>query len=278
MTAPTRAWRSPALRWSVVDLLIVAYALLPVIWLVSLSVTSPAAAGRGRLVPRDWTLQHYAALFTADTGRFARPLLNSAGIALITTLVAVALGAMAGYAVARLRFPGRRAVVAGTLLVALLPQASLAVPLFEIERRAGLLDTWPGLILPYVAIALPLAIYVLAAYFGEPSTARHAQSEAATPARLRTIARDAAPGLITAGVLVFLFTWNEFLFALTLTSTETARTVPPALVALGGAVPPERVAGTVSAAAVVVTVPVLVLVLVFQRRIFAGLTAGVVRD
>lgn len=266
------------MRWLVADALVLGYALTPVLWLISLSVRpSPGLAG-GRFVPRVWSLRSYAEIFA--TSEFIRALGNSVGIAAVSTAVAVGVGALAAYALARLAVPGRRAFLAGTLGVAVFPQIALITPLFDLERRLGLFDSWAGLILPNVACTLPLAIYVLAAFFRElPRELEEvARVDGATPVQtLRfIIAPLAAPGLVTAALLVFIVVWNDFLFAISLTSTPAARTVPAALAFFTGASQFEDPTGTIAAAAVVITIPVVLLVLVFQRRIVAGLTAGAV--
>ncbi|GGS13140.1 MULTISPECIES: carbohydrate ABC transporter permease [Actinokineospora] len=266
-------------RWTLLDIIVVIYALVPVLWIVSLSFKTPATLTDGNFIPREWTLQNYADIFSTTT--FLRALGNSIGIALISTLIAVVLGTMAAYAIARLEFPGKRALVGVSLLIAMFPQVSLVSPLFEMERSLGLFDTWPGLILPYITFALPLAIYTLSAFFREIpwELEKAAKMDGATPAQAfrRVIAPLAAPGVFTTAILVFIFCWNDFLFAISLTSTEASRTVPAALSFFTGSSQFEDPTGTISAAAVVITIPIIVFVLFFQRRIVAGLTSGAVK-
>lgn len=266
-------------RWALLDLIVVVYALVPVLWIVSLSLKTKDTIADGSFIPREWTLQNYADIF-ATTG-FIRPLLNSIGISLIATFVAVLLGMMAAYAIARLDFPGKKPLVGVSLLIAMFPQISLVTPLFDIERQLGLFDTWPGLILPYIAFALPLAIYTLSSFFREIpwELEKAAKMDGATPAQAfrRVIAPLAAPGVFTTAILVFILCWNDFLFAISLTSTEASRTVPAALSFFTGASQFEDPTGTISAAAVVITVPIILFVLFFQRRIVAGLTSGAVK-
>jgi multiple sugar transport system permease protein len=279
MTAVGGARAGAKARWALVDLLVVAYALWPVMWIVSLSLKTKATIGDGNLIPREITLDNYRAIFT--TSEFGRALVNSIGIALCATVIAVVLGAMAAYAVARLEFPGKRTLVGVTLLIAMFPQVSLVSPLFEIERTLGLFDTWPGLILPYVAFSLPLAIYTLSAFFRDIpwELEKAAQMDGATPGQAfrKVIVPLAAPGVFTTGILVFIFAWNDFLFAMSLTSTERSRTAPAALALFTGSSQFEDPTGTIAAAAVVITIPVVVFVLWFQRRIVAGLTSGAVK-
>jgi multiple sugar transport system permease protein len=161
------------------------------------------------------------------------------------------------------------------------PQVSLVSPLFEIERSAGLFDTWPGLILPYITFALPLAIYTLSAFFRQIpwELEKAAKMDGATPAQAfrRVIAPLGMPGVVTSAILVFIFCWNDFLFAISLTSTERSRTAPVALSFFTGASQFEDPTGAISAAAVVITIPIILFVLFFQRRIVSGLTAGAVK-
>jgi multiple sugar transport system permease protein len=266
-------------RWTLVDIVVVVYALFPVLWILSLSFKTADSLTDKSFIPNSWTLDNYKAIFT--TSEFMRALINSIGIAIIATLIAVVLGTMAAYAIARLDFPGKRALVGVSLLIAMFPQVSLISPLFEMERNLGLFDTWPGLILPYITFALPLAIYTLSAFFREIpwELEKAAKMDGATPGQAfrKVVAPLAAPGVFTTAILVFIFCWNDFLFAISLTSTEASRTVPASLAFFTGASQFEAPVGSISAAAVVITVPIVLFVLFFQRRIVAGLTSGAVK-
>ncbi|WP_018684060.1 carbohydrate ABC transporter permease [Actinokineospora enzanensis] len=266
-------------RWTLIDIIVVVYALVPVLWILSLSFKTKDTLADRNFFPREWTWQNYIDIF--NTSEFLRALLNSIGIAVIATVIAVVLGTMAAYAIARLDFPGKRLLVGVSLLIAMFPQVSLVTPLFEMERSLGLFDTWPGLILPYITFALPLAIYTLSAFFREIpwELEKAAKMDGATPAQAfrRVIAPLAAPGVFTTAILVFIFCWNDFLFAISLTSTTASRTVPAALSFFQGSSRFEDPTGTVSAAAVVITIPIILFVLFFQRRIVAGLTSGAVK-
>jgi multiple sugar transport system permease protein len=206
---------------------------------------------------------------------------NSIVVAVIATAVAVILGSFAAYAISRLRFGGKRVLVGASLLVAMFPQISLVTPLFNIERSIHLFDTWWGLVIPYVAFSLPLAIYTLSAFFREipRDLERAAQMDGATPTQafVRVIAPLAAPGVVTSSILVFLFCWNDFLFAISLTSTKHSQTVPAAIAFFTGNSSFENPIGNIAAAAVIISIPILLFVLFFQRRIVAGLTAGAVK-
>ena len=273
------AGRTHTARWAIVNIVVVAYALFPVWWIAALSFKTPDTLTDGNFVPQKWTWENYKGIF--DTSEFTRSLINSIGIALISTVIAVVLGTMAAYAIARLDFPGKQVLVGLSLLIAMFPQVSLVTPLFNIERNLGLFDTWPGLILPYITFALPLSIYTLSAFFREIpwELEKAAKMDGATPAQAfrRVIAPLAAPGVFTTAILVFIFCWNDFLFAISLTSTTASRTVPAALSFFTGSSQFEDPTGQVCAAAVVITIPIIVFVLFFQRRIVAGLTSGAVK-
>ncbi|MCX3058321.1 carbohydrate ABC transporter permease [Streptomyces beihaiensis] len=273
------AGKAHAVRWGVVNVVVVLYALFPVWWIVALSFKDPKTLTDGDYIPRSWTWENYRGIFR--TSEFTRALVNSIGIALIATVIAVVLGTLAAYAVARLRFPGKRLLIGMSLLIAMFPPISLVSPLFNIERIVGIFDTWIGLIIPYTTFSLPLAIYTLSAFFREIpwDLEKAAKVDGATPAQAfrLVIAPLVAPGMFTTAILVFIFCWNDFLFAISLTSTDAARTVPAALAFFTGSSQFEQPTGSIAAAAVVITVPIIVFVLFFQRRIVAGLTSGAVK-
>jgi multiple sugar transport system permease protein len=265
--------------WVIVDTLVLLYALFPVVWILSLSLKPTSTVKDGKLIPTSVTFDNYRGIFRGNF--FSSALINSVGIGLLTTVIAVLVGAMAAYAVARLDFPGKRLLIGAVLLISMFPAISLVTPLFNIERRIGLFDTWPGLITPYIAFALPLAIYTLSAFFREIpwDLEKAAKMDGATPGQAfrKVIAPLAAPGIVTAAILVFIFAWNDLLLALSLTATKAAITAPVAIANFTGSSQFEEPTGSIAAGAVVITVPIIVFVLVFQRRIVAGLTSGAVK-
>ncbi|BBX31079.1 ABC transporter permease [Mycolicibacterium mageritense] len=268
-----------ATGWGLINILVVVYALLPVLWILSLSLKPTSSVKDGKLIPAQITFDNYKGIFTGDM--FTSALVNSIGIGLITTVIAVIVGGMAAYAVARLAFPGKRLLVGVALLIAMFPQVSLVTPLFNIERALGLFDTWPGLIIPYITFALPLAIYTLSAFFREIpwDLEKAAKMDGATPAQAfrKVIAPLAAPGIVTAAILVFIFAWNDLLLALSLTATQRAITAPVAIANFTGSSQFEEPTGSIAAGAMVITIPIIIFVLIFQRRIVAGLTSGAVK-
>jgi multiple sugar transport system permease protein len=264
--------------WGIGILVVLLYALIPVAWIATLSLKTPEQVGDRKFFS-GISFDNYDAVFSDDT--FINALINSIGIASIATLISIVLAAMTAYATSRLNFTGKTLILSGALAVAMFPPISIVGSLFNIWRSVGLYDTWPGLIIPYMTFTLPLAIYTLSAFFREIpwELEQAAQVDGATPfqAFRKIIVPLAAPGVFTAAILVFIFAWNDFIFANTLTSTDNARTVPAALAFFTGASQFEQPIGAICAASVVVTVPIIIMVLIFQRRIVAGLTAGAVK-
>ena len=267
------------LFWGAGSLVVVMYALIPVAWIVSLSFKRAADLGDQRFLPRVMSLENYEIVFRDP--QFSAALWNSVGIAALSTLAAVLLAMFAAYAIVRLEFPGRRLILAAALAIAMFPPVSIIGPLFNLWRSLGLYDTWAGLMLPYMTFTLPLAIWTLSAFFRQIpwDLEKAARVDGASPlqAFAHVIVPLAAPGVFTAAILVFIFAWNDFLFAIALTSTNNARTVPAAIAFFTGSSRFEQPTGSIAAASVIVTVPIILMVLVFQRRIVAGLTAGAVK-
>src|ERR687887_166769 len=268
--------------WLGAIVMVLFYALVPVIWMISLSLKPAEELSTERgffygIFHPDF--DNYDSIFSGDV--FTRPLVNSIGIAAIATFIAIVLASMAAYALSRLEFAGKALILSGALAVGMFPAISIVGSLFQLWRNIGIYDTWIGLIIPYLTFALPLAIYTLSAFFREIpwELEQAAQVDGATPfqAFMRVIAPLAAPGVFTTAILVFIFAWNDFLFAFALTSTKAAQTVPAAIALFPGASQFSQPTGSIAAAAMVVTVPIIVMVLFFQRRIVAGLTAGAVK-
>ena len=260
-------------------LLVIIWTLLPVVWILSLSFKAGDDITNNRFLPTAWSLENYRTVF--GTPLFTSALRNSIGVSLIATLASVAIATVAAYAIARLDFRGKKDILSLALAIAMFPAVSLVGPLFDIWRSVGLYDTWLGLVIPYMSFTLPLSLWTLSAFFREIpwEMEEAAKMDGATPwqAFRKAIVPLAAPGVFTAAILAFFFAWNVFVFGISLTSSDAARPVPAALAFFTGASQFQQPAGAISAAAVVVTIPVVVLVLLFQRRIVAGLTAGAVK-
>src|SRR5918995_2605274 len=210
--------------WSIGILLILTFSLFRVVGSVSLPHKAPATITEGTnfgntFIPQDITFDNYDALFQGgiSDSPFIRPLINSILIGLISTVIAIVLAAFAAYAIARLDFPGKSLILAGALALAIFPAISTVGPLFDMWRALGLYDTYPGLIIPYLAFALPLAIYVLVAFFREIpwDLEQAAQVDGATPfqAFRKVIVPLAAPGVFTAAIIVFIFFFQRRIVA-----------------------------------------------------------------
>ena len=267
------------LIWTGCCIFVMLYALIPVAWIVSLSLKQPSDLNDQHFLPQTINLDNYRAIFL--DAQFPAALWNSFGIALIATVLSVVLAMFCAYALVRLKFPGKKWLLGGVLAVSMFPPVSIVGPLFNLWRSIGLFDTWLGLIIPYMTFTLPLAIWTLTVFFRALpwDLDKAARIDGATPlqAFAYIIAPLAAPGVFTAAILVFIFAWNDFLFATSLTSSNAARTVPAAIAFFTGSSQFEQPTGSIAAASVVVTLPVMLLVLLFQKRIVAGLTAGAVK-
>ena len=251
---------------------------LPLLWMLLASVTPESrlfeAAGWWR---GEFVLEHYRALFAERD--FWTPVRNSLIVASTTTVFAVTLGGACAYALARMHFRGRYAILAFVLAVSMFPQISLVAPLYMLLREAGLINTYPGLVLPYLTFAMPLTIWLLVGYFRQLPADLEDAAAMDGAGRVRTLVEIVAPvawpGIATTAILTFVYCWNEFLFALSFTLGPERHTVPVAIALFRGQY--QVPWGQILAAAVVATLPVLALVLVFQRRITEGLTSGAVK-
>jgi multiple sugar transport system permease protein len=265
--------------WAGGLVIVVVYALLPVAWIVSLSLKPTDEITNGKFLPQDPSFDNFSAVWKDP--QFPSALRNSLAIALIATVLAVVLATFAAYAIVRLDFPGKALIMSGALAIAMFPPVAIIGPLFNMWRSLHLFDTWAGLVIPYMTFTLPMAIWTLSAFFREIpwDLDKAARVDGATPfqAFRKIIAPLAAPGMFTSAILVFIFAWNDFLFATALTSTNRARTVPAAITFFTGSSQFDFPTGQIAAASVIVTIPIIVMVLIFQRRIVAGLTSGAVK-
>jgi multiple sugar transport system permease protein len=275
---PRRRWVKPVGLWIAVVLICV-FCLFPFYWLINVSLKSGADLAQADLFPPNPTLDNYDSIF--KNSDFTSALRNSVIVTTITTVLALVVGSFAAYALARLRFPLKFLILAVILSITTFPPIAIAAPIFKLWTDIGLYDTYVGLIVPYLTFALPLAIYILASFFKEiPKELEEAALvDGATyfQAFRKVVLPLAAPGLVTAGLLTAFFVWNEFLLAVTLTNSPDAFTVPVAVANFTGSDRFEIPLGTISAASVVITIPLVALVVIFQRRIVAGMTAGAVK-
>ena len=258
---------------------IVIFCLFPFYWLVNISLKTGADLSNADLIPPNPTLENYKSIFQNDD--FQRSLANSAIVSLTTTFLGLVVGAFCAYALARLKMNFKFILLGIVLTISTFPQIAIAAPLFRLWTDIGLYNTLIGLVIPYLTFALPLSIYILVSFFREiPRDLEEAALvDGATnfEAFRKVIVPLAAPGLATTAILAFIAAWNEFLLASTLTSSREARTVPVAISQFTGSSQFEVPLGTQSAASVVISIPLVLLVLLFQKRIVAGLTAGAVK-
>ncbi len=252
--------------------------LLPLYWTLVASLSSEAQLFEGiGLVPRAPVLDHYRALF--DERDFWIPVRNSLVVAGATTLLCVSVGGLCAYALARLRFAGKTPLLAAILAISMFPQVSIVSPLYLLLRGLGLIDTYPGLVFPYLTFAMPLTIWLLVGFFRQLPVELEEAARVDGAGRLRTLLEVvvpiSAPALATTAILTFVYCWNEFLFALSFTLGPERQTVPVAIALFRGQY--QVPWGQVLAAAMVATAPVALLVLAFQRRIVQGLVSGAVK-
>lgn len=268
--------------WLRVGLLaiILTWCLFPFLWLV---LTSLKSGGRALMSPSifqgPFGLENYRAVMAEG---FLYNLRNSLIVASMTTVICITVGALAAYALVRLDLKRTALILAAILAVSLFPPVSLVPPLYSLWRSLGLLNTYPGLYIPYTAFTLPLTIFILTTFFASipEDMEEAARVDGATPfqAFARIALPLAAPGIFAAGIITFVSAWNEFLLASTFAPRSlAAQTVPVAIAAFSGVDPYERPIGTITAACVIVIIPMIVVALVFQKRIIAGLTQGGVK-
>jgi ABC-type glycerol-3-phosphate transport system permease component len=257
--------------------LFVAFSIGPLCWALAASFTPEAAIFERRIASSAFVLDHYRALFVERA--FWLPIRNSLIVAGVTTVLSIAIGSPCAYAMARLSFRGRTLLVSGVLAVSMFPQISLVSPLFLLLRGVGLINTYPGLVLPYLTFAMPLTIWFLVGFFRQlPADLEEAAllDGASRWRAFREIVLPLSwPGIVTTGLLTFLYSWNEFLFGLSFTLGSERYTVPVAIALFRGQY--QVPWGQVFAASILATAPLAVIIVVAQRRIVQGLTAGGVK-
>ena len=258
---------------------IVVYTIFPFYYAVISSLKTGSALFTVDYLPRDPAWGNYLSVFREQP--FGRNILNSVFVAVLTVLVSLFLALTASYALGRVRFRGRAPLLLTILGVSMFPQVAVLSGLFELIRWLGLYNDLLGLVLAYMIFTLPFTVWVLTTFMRAlpVELEEAAVIEGATPwvVLTRVFMPLLWPALATTGLLAFIAAWNEFLFALTFTLTNEMRTVPVAIALITGASQYELPWGNIMAASVIVTVPLIVLVLIFQRRIVSGLTAGAVK-
>ena len=263
-------------------LVVLIIALFPFYWtaITSIKVDSEINASPPTLFPHSFTLNNYDQAFVSVQPAFAKDLLNSTIVAISTTILALIFGSICAYSIARLKFRGKGAVLGVILSVQMFPLIALVGPLYVFfTNTINVYNTYIALIIPYLVISLPVTVYFLTSFFRElpPDLEEAARIDGSS--RLGTLWRIilplAAPGVFTTAILSFITVWNDFLFGLTMTADSNAQTVTVAIPLFNGE---HLIAfGEVSAAAIIVTIPLVIMVLFLQRRIVSGLTAGAVK-
>jgi trehalose/maltose transport system permease protein len=263
----------------VLIVIISVYALFPFYYAIITSFKSGSAIFEVTYWPTDFSLANY--LGVLQSGSFPRNILNSIIVSFAVVVLSLLLAITAAYALARVRFKGRGALLFTILSVSMFPQIAVLAGLFEMVRGLGLYNNLLSLILAYMIFTLPFTVWVLTTFMRDlPIELEEAAVvDGAKPHQIifKVFMPLMWPALVTTGLLAFIAAWNEFLFALTFVSNDAQRTVPVAIALLSGATEQEIPWGPIMAASVIVTVPLVVLVLIFQRRIVAGLTAGAVK-
>ncbi len=261
--------------------IIVVFCLAPVLWqlLTSIKVNADISAVPNVYIPNRYTLEHYIELFRRRP--FLNYIFNSALVAITSTILCLGLGAPAAYALARLQIWGEQVLLTGVLIVTLFPYILVFLGLLEIVQALRLGNNYLALIIPYTAINLPLTILVMRSFFQQLprdlEDAAKVDGYNTQQILLQILLPMTLPGLITTGILTFIFAWNEFIFALTFMTRESLKTIPVAAAQLAGASVFEIPYGAIAAATVLGTAPLVLLVLLFQRRIVQGLTSGAVK-
>src|SRR5258706_5108753 len=281
---PGKKPRTVGVRWQTwlfgaALIVLMLFTLFPFYWAIVASLTSDAALFRDpSLWPQHLILGHYRALFTERD--FITPIRNSLVVAGTTTIFCLIVGTLGAYALARIEFRGKAAIMGFILAVTMFPQISIVSPLYLLLRSLHLIDTYPGLIMPYMTFAMPLTVWVLTGSIRQIpkdlEEAAHVDGASRRQSFTKILLPLAVPSLATTGILTFIYCWNEFLFALSFTLGPERQTVPVAIALFRGQY--QVPWGEILAAAVVATAPVAAMVLVFQRRIVQGLTAGAVKS
>ncbi|MBK1687904.1 carbohydrate ABC transporter permease [Rubrivivax gelatinosus] len=261
--------------------LVVAVSVYPFLYALATSLKTGTALFDARLWPSEPTLRNYQQLFEGDGPPFGRHLLNSIVVATLTVVVSMLLAISASYALGRIPFRGKGTLLLAILAVSMFPQVAVLSGLFELMQALGLYDRAPGLVLPYLIFTLPFTVWVLTTFMrGLPVELEEAAiMDGCGPLRIvfQVFMPLLVPALVSTGLLAFIGAWNEFLFALTFVSDAEQRTVPVSISLITGATAWEVPWGSIMAASVIVTVPLVALVLLFQQRIVSGLTAGAVK-
>ncbi len=277
----TLNWRIGKIILGLGILATVLFFLGPILWqvLTSVKLNKDISAIPNVYFPSQITFNHYTELFARRP--FWYYIFNSALVSIISTVLCLVLGSPAAYALARMKLPGENLILSAILIVTLFPYVLLFLGLLEIVKAIGLGNNYLALIIPYTAINLPLTILVMRSFFQQLpkdlEDAAKVDGYKITGMLTKIVLPMTLPALATTGILTFIFAWNEYIFALTFITEEAKKTIPVATAQLGGATLFDIPYGPIAAATVLGTLPLVILVLIFQRQIVQGLTAGAVK-
>jgi trehalose/maltose transport system permease protein len=253
----------------------------PFLYAISTSFKTGSALFDPSMIPQTFNFDNYIQLFTVAEQPFGRHILNSIMVSVTVVLLSLFLGVTAAYALGRIPFKGRGLLLMAILAVSMFPQVAVLAGMFELIRFLGLYNLSIGLVLPYMIFTLPFTVWVLTTFMKQlPRELEEAAiMDGCGPARIiREVFLPLLwPALVSTGLLAFIAAWNEFLFALTFVVDNDQRTVPVSISLISGASKYDIPWGKIMAASVLVTLPLLVMVLVFQRKIVSGMTAGAVK-
>ena len=278
--APRRGMRPRRLLPYIGIAVVGAYCLVPFYWMFVSAFRRPQDQFDNSALPAPWSIDNFSAVFRPDVG-FQRSLLNSLVVAGTTTILTLVVGICTAYALARLQFRGKYLVLGVILATSMCPGISIVVPLLKLFTGIGFINTYQAMILPSMSFALPLAVWNLTVFFRQLpfELEQAAMCDGCTrgEAFRKIIIPLAAPGVFTTAIITFIAAWNEFIIALSMVNKREMQTATVAISKFTGAYGFDQPFGTQMAAGVIVTVPLVVVVLIFQRRIIAGLTAGGVK-
>jgi multiple sugar transport system permease protein len=259
---------------------VVIYCLVPFYWMVVSAFRRPDDQFDNSPIPSPWSVKNFSAVFKPGVG-FGRALLNSLVVAGLTTVITLLVGTLTAYALARLHFRFKNAVLGVVIATSMFPGISLIIPLLKLFSDIGWINTYQAMILPTLSFALPLAVWNLTAFFrqmpAELEQAAMVDGCTRGQAFRKIIVPLAAPGVFTTAIITFIAAWNEFIIALSMVNKKEMQTATVSISKFTGAYGFDQPFGTQMAAGVIVTVPLVIVVLIFQRRIVAGLTAGGVK-
>ncbi|MCW5662582.1 MAG: carbohydrate ABC transporter permease [Piscinibacter sp.] len=271
-------WGNIALYGAAV--LVVVISVYPFLYTLATSFKTGNDLFSTSLLPTQATMRNYVQLFEGRQP-FGRHLLNSIMVATVTVALAMLMAVTASYALGRIQFKGKSALLLAILAVSMFPQVAVLSGMFELMQALGLYNRAIGLVVPYTIFTLPFTVWILTTFMrGLPKELEEAAiMDGCGPLRIifQVFMPLLAPALVSTGLLAFIGAWNEFLFALTFVTVDTERTVPVSISLITGATAYEIPWGSIMAASVIVTVPLVLLVLIFQQKIVSGLTAGAVK-